>query len=76
MSDLRTTLPADGACTCGSKDLMLAKDQTEYTPVSKDREWEFSASYAEQTENDDPMGNVRLFCTECGQYFFVPKELE
>ena len=69
-------LPLDGACPCGCKDLMLARDQTEYTPVSKEGEWEYGASYAEQTENDDPLGTVRLFCTECSQYFYVPKELE
>ena len=69
-------LPADGICPCGSHDLMLAKDQTEYTSVSKDGEWIFGAPGTERTENDDPMGNVRLFCTECSQYFYVPEELE
>ncbi|PTT35468.1 hypothetical protein DBR23_23475 [Acidovorax sp. HMWF018] len=69
-------LPTDGACPCGCKDLMLARDQTEYTPVSKDGEWELGASNVEQMDRDDLVGNVRLFCTACGQYFNVPKELE
>ena len=55
---------------------MLAKDQTEYTPVTKDTEWEYGASYTEQMNSDDPIGNVRLFCTDCGQYFNVPEGLE
>ena len=75
MTDTKIDLPADGACPCGCKDLLLARDQTEYTPVSKEGEWEYGAGYAEQTENDDPLGTVRLFCTVCGQYFNVPEEL-
>lgn len=72
----RIDLPLDGACPCGCKELMLARDQTEYTPVTKDSEWKLGACNTEQTENDDPMGNVRLFCTDCGQSFNVPEELE
>lgn len=79
MTDSRIPLPPSGVCPCGSEDLMLAKDQTknqtEYTPVTKDTEWEFGPSDTEPTENADPMGNVRLFCTACGQYFDVPEEL-
>lgn len=75
MTDSRIPLPPDGTCPCGCKDLMLAKDQTEYTPVSKGAEWEFGAGYAEQMESPDPMGDVRLFCTVCGQYFNVLEEL-
>ncbi len=76
MTDSRIPLPPSGVCPCGSKNLMLAKDQTEYTPVTKDTEWEFGAVSDELAENDDPMGSVRLFCTACGQYFNVPEELE
>jgi hypothetical protein len=54
---------------------MLAKDQTEYTTVSKDGEWELGSSSTEQMESPDPMGGIRLFCTVCGQYFNVPEEL-
>lgn len=68
-------LPPSSVCPCGSEDLTLAKDQTEYTPVTKDTEWEFGASYTELAENDDPRGSVRLFCPACGQYFDVPEEL-
>ena len=77
MTDMtdKIDLPADGACPCGCKEPMLAKDQTEYTPMTKDTEWEYGASYTEQTENDDPLGTVRLFCTDCSQYFNVPEEL-
>ena len=69
-------LPDNGACPCGCKDLMLAKDQTEYTPVFKGTEWEYGASHAEDLDSGDPIGSLRLFCTACGQYFNVPEELE
>ena len=71
----RIDLPLDGTCPCGCKDLMLARDQTEYTPVSKNGAWEYGASYTEQIDSDDPMGNIRLFCTACSQYFNVPDEV-
>ena len=81
MTDTRIDLPADGVCPCGSKDLLLAKDQTkdqtEYTPVSKEGgAWEHGACSTEQMNSDDPLGTVRLFCTDCSQYFNVPEELE
>jgi hypothetical protein len=75
MTDSRIPLPPSGVCPCGSKDLMLAKDQTEYTPVTKGTGWERGATSVEQTGSFDPMGGVRLFCTACGQYFDVPEEL-
>ncbi len=75
IDDTKIDLPLDGTCPCGCKELMLAKDQTEYTPVTKDTEWEYGASYAEQMNSDDPMGDTRLFCTACGQYFYVPDEV-
>ena len=75
IDDTKIDLPADGACPCGCKELMLAKDQTEYTPVSKNGAWDCGASYAEQMDSDDPLGNARLFCTACGQYFNVPDEV-
>ncbi len=75
MTDTEIDLPADGACPCGCKELMLARDQTEYTSVSKGTEWKYGASYTDQMNSDDPMGNIRLFCTECWQYFNVPEEL-
>lgn len=71
-------LPDDGTCPCGSKDLMLAKDQTEYTPVTKedDGDWEYKVSHTEDLDSGDTIGTLRLFCTACGQYFNVPEELE
>lgn len=75
MTDPRIPLPPSGVCPCGSKDLMLAKDQTEYTLVTKNAKWEFGSYDTEPTENDDPMGSVRLFCPACRQYFNVPDEL-
>lgn len=69
-------LPADGTCPCGHKNLVLAKDQTEYTPVSKGSEWEHGTAHTEDMDSGDPLGDVRLFCTACGQYFNVPEELE
>lgn len=69
-------LPHNGICPCGCKDLMLAKDQTEYTPVSKADEWEFATAHTEDMDSGDPLGDVRLFCTACGQYFNVPEDLQ
>lgn len=76
MTDSHIPLPPSGVCPCGSEDLVLAKDQTKYTLVTKGTKWEFGASCAEQMESSDPMGDVRLFCATCGQYFNVPEELE
>lgn len=71
----RIDLQPDGSCPCGSTALLLAKDRTEYTPVSKeDGVWCPGASHTEQADSD-PMGSVRLFCTACGQYFNVPEGL-
>lgn len=69
-------LPDNGTCPCGCKDLMLAKDQTEYTPVSKADKWEQGTAHDEGLDSGDPVGSVRLFCTACGQYFNVPEDLE
>lgn len=75
MAETRLVLPESGQCSCGCKDLMLAIDQTEYTPVTKDGGWQLGASSTEQADSGDPMGNVRFFCTGCGTYFVVPEEL-
>ena len=69
-------LPPNGICPCGCKDLMLAKDQTEYTPVTRGSEWELGAAHAEDLDSGDPLGSQRLFCTACGQYFKLPEDLE
>lgn len=73
----RIPLPEDGKCPCGCSDLVLARDLTQYTLYVKDPEygWQDSGSHTEELCNDDPLGDVRLFCTCCGQYFFVPDEL-
>ena len=68
-------LPDNGVCPCGCKDLMLAKDQTEYTPVTRGSEWELEAAHIEDMDSGDPLGSQRLFCTACGQYFNVPEGL-
>ena len=75
--DHKIDLPSNGVCPCGSKDLMLAKDQTEYTPVAKEDDggWEHKVSHTEDLDSGDPMGSLRLFCTACGQYFNLPEEL-
>lgn len=50
-------LPADGACPCGDKDLLLARDQTKFTPVAKVRgAWEYGGDYAEGQDSVDPLG--------------------
>ena len=71
-------LPDNGVCPCGRKDLMLAKDQTEYTPVTKEGDggWEHKVSHTEDLDSGGPIGSLRLFCTACGQYFNVPEDLE
>ena len=70
-------LPDNGVCPCGCKDLSLARDQTEYTQVSKEgSDWERGEPIIQDACTDRPDGDVRLFCASCGQYFNVPKELE
>jgi hypothetical protein len=53
---------------------MVAVDQCAYTPATKsaDGTWKLGVTHYEDMDNDDPLGNVRLFCTACGEYFFVP----
>lgn len=70
-------LPDNGVCPCGCGDLLLAKDQTEYTPVIKEDDggWEYKTGHTEDLDSGDPIGSLRLFCTACGQYFNVPEEL-
>ena len=74
--DHKIDLPDNGICPCGCKDLMLAKDQTEYTPVTRGSEWELEAAHTEDLDSGDPLGSQRLFCTACGQYFKIPEDLE
>lgn len=68
-------LPPNGVCPCGSKVLTLAIDQIEYTPVTRSSKWEYGTSHTVDMDRGDPLGDVRLFCTACGQYFNVPEEL-
>lgn len=78
MTDYRIPLPASGACPCGCADLLRATDTVEYESVTKNANgaFELGGMYREPMSSEDPMGNVRLFCTDCGQYFHMPKELE
>lgn len=72
----KINLQPDGACPCGDKNLLLARDQTKFTPVSKaEGEWEYGGDYAEDQDSSDPLGGLRLFCPSCGTYFNVPDEL-
>ncbi len=74
----RIALPDDGKCPCGCPDLVMARDFTEYAPQRKDPKygWQSGGTNRQQASTDDPLGNVRLFCTTCGEYFFIPEELQ
>jgi hypothetical protein len=57
--------PVDGCCSeCGGDDLLLARDQTEYSSVVwVDGKFAIESSYVENTDAHD---SIRLFCTGCG----------
>lgn len=73
----KTNLTPDGTCgKCGSPDMMLATDQTQYTAFEYvDGDWMDGGTSYEALDNDDPEGNVRLFCTKCHEYHEVPAAL-
>lgn len=77
MEDKRPQVTADGKCAnCGSDSLTLAIDQTIYTPYRMyDGTWMDGGESVEAMDNDDPQGNVRFFCADCGTYHQVPEEL-
>jgi len=64
-------LPADKRC-CDEM-LSLAIDQVDYYSVEfVDGHWE--TNYSGQEPQDGP-DSVRLFCSQCGNYYEVPEEL-
>ncbi len=71
-------LPATNCCaTCGSANLTLAVDRTEYTPVLfENGAWVEEAPTTEIIDGDPVNPSVRLFCPECGEYHTVPEALE
>lgn len=66
----------NGKCSnCGSADLMLAQDFTDYSPCTWDADsgqWEKSYTDMQASEAHDA---VRFFCTECGTQHAVPADL-
>lgn len=68
---------SEGKCdNCGSGSMTLAVDQTQYTPYAFDQDyWSGDSAYTDEMSNDDPRGNVRFFCADCGSYHQVPREL-
>jgi len=69
--------PIDGKCpVCGSPELMLARDKTEYSPCEWDSEQrKFVGRYSHMEESEAPDA-VRFYCTNCGEYMEVPEELK
>lgn len=69
-------LPFTNWCaTCGSEDLLLCVDRTEYTPVKfQDGAWKID-SHATHTEITQGDQSVRLLCPNCGEYHNVPRAL-
>jgi len=68
----------EGKCSnCGGTDMVLAQDQTQYTSFTMvDGGWRDDGSRTEDMESDDPLGNVRFFCTACGTYHEVPEAVQ
>lgn len=65
----------NNACSaCGSADMMLAEDYTKYSPCEHDEKkgWVPQYTHEQAAEAEDA---VRFYCTECGEYHAVPKEL-
>lgn len=64
-------LPDNKTCpTCHGQDFSLATDFTRYTHIDV-VDWGLCV-IADFDEND---GDVRFFCTKCGEYFKVLEEL-
>lgn len=64
----------EGNCpVCGDRDLVLARDRTEYGGIEP-VEGGFQANYRHIEEGHTP-GSVRLFCGACGIDLAVPEEL-
>lgn len=63
----------NGHCTkCGSEDMMLAEDQTQYSPCEFVGVWQRRYTDIQASDED---GAVRFFCRDCGASHAVPKEL-
>lgn len=67
-------LPHDGRCVCGCSEFTLARDKTEYSPVEL-VDGEYRSTYGHQEDSSAPDA-VRLFCSDCGNYFQVPDSLQ
>jgi len=67
----------NGACpACGDTDFVLAEETVRYTDVkSVDGQLQRVAGTARE-EPDEGEEAVRLFCSACGEYITVPKELQ
>lgn len=74
----RSKLTPEGACAkCGSPDMKLAQDSTDYTNYwFVDGAWRRGKTHTEDMDSGDPLGNVRFFCNRCGEYHEVPEDLE
>lgn len=61
---------------CGSADLLLAVDHTEFSTLKvNDKTGTLEATYSHQEPSEDDC-SVRLFCNSCGRYHEVPDTLE
>lgn len=63
----------NGLCTnCGSSDMTLAEDKTDYSPCEwKDGEWVRSYTHEQY---DNSVTAVRFFCASCGTPHTVPEK--
>lgn len=75
--DPRPTITTDAKCAaCGGEDFVLARDKIEFTSFTAASGALLSVfTHTEEMDSDDPMGNVRFFCSICGEYHQVPENL-
>lgn len=67
----------DGKCTnCGSADLILAEDFTDYSPCEWNAATQRWAKTHTTTQTFGLEDSVRFFCTECGTQHAAPEELK
>lgn len=74
MNDYPQTI--SGKCSnCGSADLMLAQDFTDFSPCKWNPDTQTWKPCYTDAQSFDAPDSVRFFCTNCGTQHALPMEL-